>query len=205
MRPSTFLKLLPALILAGCSPSAPTAPAEHQSPAPVLFDLLGLQLEQALDVPQCKAGLDGYYEAASQQPETPCWLSSSWPSKPSEREPPSKAEGGSYDLFFSDKQLPLGADNEVSVSLWNGKIHRVEVQMNRYHSPSEARDMLISKFGLPNVSESRSDTWHWASDSAEALYLGNTPDTGEAIVMLTTTAFYAHEEAGRKSKRADTF
>jgi hypothetical protein len=194
-----------SVLLAACSPSpSPPAPAQ-QSPEPVLVDLLGLKLGQPLDVPECKTGKDGYYAAAYDQTTTPCWLSSSWPSKPSKRKPPSEAEEDQYDLLFGDKQIPPGANNEVSVSLWRGVIHRVEVRMSKYHSYEEARDMLIDKFGLPNVEEPRRDTWHWSTSSAEALYLGNSPDPGEALVMLTTKSFYTHQEAERKAQSASSF
>ena len=77
--------------------------------------------------------------------------------------------------------------------------------MTKYHNYEETRNMLVDKFGLPNVDESQRENWHWATDSAEALYLGNSPDPGEALVMLTTKSFYAHQEAARKALNASSF
>ena len=209
MKTSRIIVVAASTLLAACSPTSTPAPQSstptRQSPEPVLVGLLGLKLGQPLDIPQCMTGKDGYYAAAYDQKNTPCWLSSSWPSKASTRKPPSEAKEDQYDLLFGDKQIPPGAENEVSVSLWHGVIHRVEVRMNRYHNYEETRDMLVDKFGLPNVHESERDTWHWATDSAEALYLGNSPDPGEALVMLTTKSFYAHQEAVRKAQNASSF
>jgi hypothetical protein len=194
-----------SILLAACSPSQTPPVPIQRSPEPVLVDLLGLKLGQPLDIPQCKTVKDGYYAPAYEQKTTPCWLSSSWPSKPSKRKPPSEAEEDQYDLLFNDKQVPPGAENEVSVSIWHGLIQQVEVRMSRYHSYEETRNLLVDKFGLPNVHESERETWHWATDSAEALYLGNSPNPGEAVVMLTTRSFYAHQEAGRKAQNASSF
>ena len=205
MRSSRVILVAASILLAACSPSPSPPAASEQSPEPVLIDLLGLKLGQPLDVPECKTGKDGYYAAAYEQKVTPCWLSSSWPSKPSKRKPPSESEEDQYDVLFGDKQIPPGAENEVSVLLWHGVINRVEVRMNRYHNYEETRNMLIEKFGLPNVHESERTTWHWATDSAEALYLGDSPDPGEALVMLTTKSFYAHQEEQRKAQNASSF
>jgi len=202
---SRAITIAALILLAACSPPSGTPAPVQRSPEPVLVDLLGLNLGQPLDVPQCGTGKDGYYAAAYEQETTPCWLSSSWPSKPDKRKPPSEAEEDQYDLLFGDKQIPPGAENEVSVSVWHGLIQQVEVRMSKYHSYESTRDLLIDKFGLPNVDESERDTWHWVTDSAEALYLGNSPDPGQAVVILTTKSCYAHQEAERKAQNASSF
>lgn len=195
---------LALMSLLACSPRHESSTAEDPL-EPVLVEILGLRIGAPLDVPECYARKGGNYESSYYQEVTPCWMGSSWPSSPNGTPRPTEVDDGLYYLLFNDKQVPPGVEHEVSVSVWHGVIHEINVRMHSSHNPGEVKGMLVDKFGSPNVQAQIAGNLRWATSSAEAIYLGDTPRYGEALLILGTKEFHVHSERMRKSRSAESF